>query len=122
MADAIAVLDGLADWSNWVPFSAVGTAPRVPGVYRVREGAAGPLVYIGLAGPRAGSGVPQGLRGRLMVYRSGKALTSGLGEALADRAFADPVWLRQRLEEAEAGCPLRARDWGRATIERAIRT
>lgn len=118
--DGIEALDALADWSDWMQLEAAAEhAPRVPGVYRVREGPAGPLVYVGMAGERAGSGVPKGLQGRLRVYSSGKALTSGLGEALADRAFADPAWLRARLAEAEAGHPMRARDWGRAAIERA---
>lgn len=36
-----------------------------------------------------------------------------------DRALADPVWLRERLAEAEAGQPLRAKAWGRAAFERA---
>ncbi len=36
-----------------------------------------------------------------------------------DRALADPVWLSERLAEAEAGNPLRAKAWGRAAFERA---
>ncbi len=118
-ADPIIVLDGVANWSKWMPLAAAAeSAPRLPGVYRVREGATGPLVYIGMAGERAGGTTPKGLQGRLRVYLSGKALTSGLGEALADRAFADAAWLRSRLEELEAGTPQRAREWGRATFER----
>lgn len=113
----------LASWSAWTPLlSALDLAPREPGVYQVREGATGPIVYVGSAGPRSGSDgtkTPQGIRGRLRVYTSGKALTSGLGEALADRAFADADFIRQRLSEVEAGRPMRARDWGKATIERA---
>jgi hypothetical protein len=38
-----------------------------------------------MAGERRG----QGIRGRLNVYGSGKALASGLGEAVMDRALAD---------------------------------
>lgn len=118
--DVLDLLAGLAEWSPWVPFrDALRSAPRLPGVYLAREGHAGPVVYVGMAGERAGSGKPQGLRGRLRVYASGKALTSGLGEAVADRAFADPYWLSERVDEARRGEPLRARDWGRATFERA---
>jgi hypothetical protein len=117
--DPIAVLDRVADWSEWMSLTAaVASAPRLPGVYRVREGASGRLVYIGMAGERAGGRQPKGLQGRLRVYLSGKALTSGLGEALADRAFADAAWLPGRLTELEGGRPQRARDWGRATFDR----
>jgi hypothetical protein len=84
-----------------------------------REGRDGPFVYVGMAGERAGSGRPQGLRGRLRVYGTGKALTSGLGEAVADRAFADADWLRGRLHEVEQGRPMRAKRWGKATFDRA---
>lgn len=118
--DVSDLLSGLAEWSPWTPLAdALATVPRLPGVYLAREGSAGPIVYVGMAGERAGSGKPQGLRGRLRVYASGKAMTSGLGEAVADRAFADPVWLRERLEEAQRGEPLRAKEWGRATFARA---
>lgn len=84
-------------------------APLVPGVYMAREGTAGPIVYVGMAGERAGrtgTGTPKGLRGRLGVYASGKGLASGLGEAVMDRALADPGWLRERLTEVESGEPL----------------
>lgn len=118
--DAIAALGELTSWSGWHRLiDAAISAPRLPGVYRVREGSTGPLVYIGMAGERKGGGRPMGLQGRLRVYASGKALTSGLGEALADRAFADPIWLGRRLSELEGGNPMRAREWGRATVERA---
>jgi hypothetical protein len=117
--DPIALLNRVAEWTEWMSLTAsVASAPRLPGVYRVREGSTGPLVYIGMAGERAGGRTPKGLRGRLGVYLSGKALTSGLGEALADRAFADAAWLRSRLKQLEAGRPQRAREWGRATIDR----
>lgn len=112
----ISRLDGLTAWSAWLPFAdAVAQAPTDPGVYVAREGAAGPIVYVGKAGPRNG----KGLRGRLRVYASGKAFTSGLGEAVADRALADPVWLRERLAEVEAGESQRATSWGRLAFERA---
>lgn len=113
----------LADWSEWTPLvDALEVAPREPGVYMAREGAEGPIVYVGSAGPRAGRNgdkKPQGIRGRLRVYTTGRALTSGLGEALADRALADAAFVRQRLAEVEAGNPKRARDWGRDTVTRA---
>jgi hypothetical protein len=94
-------------------------APRQPGVYLAREGIDGPIVYVGMAGKRAGGGRPQGIRGRLRVYASGKALTSGLGEAVADRAFADANWLRERVAEVERGEPMRAIAWGQAVFGRA---
>jgi hypothetical protein len=113
----------LAPWSDWTPLStARDSAPRLPGVYLIRQGSSGPVRYVGSAGPRDGKNgdkPPKGIRGRLRVYTSGKALTSGLGEALADRALADPEFLRERLAEAEAGTPLRAKDWGKATVDRA---
>lgn len=112
---ALRKLETLSDWSDWVPFAeALAIAPKVPGVYLAREGANGSLVYIGMAGERRGSG----LRGRLAVYSSGKALTSGLGEAVFDRALADPAWLRERLAEVEAGSPARAKEWGRIAFQR----
>lgn len=115
-----ASLEGLADWSPWMPLSeALATAPRVPGVYLAREGEAGPIVYVGMAGERAGGKRPQGLRGRLSVYLTGKGLASGLGEAIFDRALADPAWLGERLAEVEAGQPMRAKAWGRSAIARA---
>lgn len=123
MSDAISVLDHMATWSEWVPFGeALASAPLVPGVYLAREGTSGPIVYVGMAGERAGrtgTGKPKGLRGRLGVYVTGKGLASGLGEAVMDRALADPAWLRQRLTEAERGEPRRAKAWGRAAFDRA---
>ena len=115
-----ALVETMADWSPWVPF-AVGaaTAPRLPGVYMARQGPDGPIVYVGRAGERAGSGKPEGLWGRLGVYASGKGMVSGLGEAASDRALADPDWLRERLAEVEAGEPMRAIEWGKAAIVRA---
>ncbi|MFC9797252.1 hypothetical protein ACFVJI_32010 [Streptomyces sp. NPDC127584] len=101
----------MASWSAWVPL-ADAEVPRLPGVYLARQGAAGPVVYVGMAGERSG----QGLRGRLRRYASGKALASGLGEAVFDRALADASWLRDRLEEVEAGHPRRATDWGKAAL------
>ncbi|MFD0043260.1 hypothetical protein ACFVIZ_37085 [Streptomyces anulatus] len=64
------------------------------------------------AGARKGGG----LRGRLRRYTSGRALASGLGEGIFDRALADRVWLRERLAEVESGRPMRAVQWGRAAL------
>lgn len=109
-------LRNLASWSDWLPFvDAATSAPRLPGVYLARKGLDGPVVYVGMAGERNG----QGLRGRLSVYRSGKALTSGLGEAVFDRAIADPTWLAQQLAAVETGSPSRAKSWGRAAFQHA---
>ncbi len=46
-------------------------------------------------------------------------MISGLGEAALDRALADPVWLRERLKDVDAGAALRAKAWGAAAIVRA---
>lgn len=109
-------LDSLAQWSEWVPISeALAVAPRSAGVYLARQGQAGPIVYVGMAGERNGKGI----RGRLGVYLSGKALASGLGEAVFDRALADPQWLRDQLDRIDSGQTLRARQWGKAAFDRA---
>jgi hypothetical protein len=114
--DDLTALERLCDWSAWTPFAeAVDTAPREPGVYMAREGHSGPIVYVGMAGERRGHGI----RGRLSVYASGKALASGLGEAVADRAFSDAAWLQLRLDEVTRGEPRRALEWGRAAFQRA---
>ena len=117
-SDPVAAADAMAQWSEWVPFDQVATAPRQPGVYMARLGADGLVVYVGSAGERAGSGTPKGIQGRLGVYASGKGMVSGLGEAASDRALADPDWLRERLAEVEAGKPMRAVEWGRAAMAR----
>ncbi|MFI9585564.1 hypothetical protein ACIHCQ_27805 [Streptomyces sp. NPDC052236] len=101
----------LAQWSQWAPL-AKAEVPRMPGVYLARRGPVGPLVYVGRAGERKG----EGLHGRLRRYTSGKALASGLGEAVFDRALADPEWLRERLVEVECGRPMRATEWGKADL------
>lgn len=100
-----------ATWSEWVPLTSA-TVPQFPGVYLARRGSMGPVVYVGMAGERQG----EGLRGRLRRYSSGKALASGLGEAVFDRALADGAWLRERLAEVEMGRPMRATDWGKAAF------
>ncbi len=120
-AELPAICD-LAQWSSWVPAAtARATAPRLPGVYLAREGASGPLVYVGMAGERDGNGrhAPRGLWGRLGVYSSGKGAVSGLGEAVFDRALADSDWLAVRLEEVRAGRPKRAKDWAAQALARA---
>lgn len=88
-------------------------APRTPGVYMAKDAA--DVVYVGMAAERRG----QGIRGRLTVYRRGRAAVSGLGEAAMDRALADSRWLRHRLEQVEAGKVWRTRDWASAALERA---
>lgn len=68
----------LAAWSDWHPIAeAPYRAPRTPGVYLVRPTPGRQIVYAGMAGDRHG----RGLAGRLRIYTTGKAATSGLGEA-----------------------------------------
>ena len=108
------------EWSEWMPFfDAVEQAPRLPGVYMVRRVGAPDIVYIGSAGERSSNGrrAPKGLWGRLSVYASGKAAVSGLGEAVLDRALADPDFVRARLAEAEAGEARRTKDLARLAME-----
>jgi hypothetical protein len=113
---ADALIESLAAWSPWSPFEeAAVSAPRLPGVYLAREGAGGGLVYAGMAGERGG----QGIHGRLTVYRRGKAAVSGLGEAVLDRALADPAFVREHLEELLAGRPKRAAAWAQDALRRA---
>jgi hypothetical protein len=110
-------LDKLGEWSPWVPFDrAVDTAPREPGVYMARTGRRGAIVYIGHAGERLRS--EPGIRGRLTAYVKGN-LVRGLGGRVADRAFADPVWVRERLEEVERGSPRPVAQWGMEAFIRA---
>jgi hypothetical protein len=105
----------LATWSPWLPFDeAVGAAPREPGVYLACQ-SGGELVYVGMAGERRG----QGIRGRLTVYRRGKAAVSGLGEAALDRALADPVFVQHQLDALTAGTPKRAAIWAQEALRRA---
>lgn len=110
------IIAPLAAWSPWLPFNdAALRAPRLPGVYLAREGAGGELAYVGMAGERRG----QGLRGRLTVYRRGKAAVSGLGEAVLDRALADPAFVRAHLDELLAGRPKRAAAWAQDALRHA---
>lgn len=113
---AVEVIRDIADWSRWAPFAqARASAPRVQGVYLAREGPEGALVYVGMAGERRG----QGIHGRLTIYSRGRALASGLGEAVLDRALQDAQWLHQRLNEVEHGTIRRAKEWGVLAFERA---
>lgn len=113
---ADAAISSLAAWSPWLPFDdAAISAPRLPGVYLAQEGTDGGLVYVGMAGERRG----QGLRGRLMVYRRGKAAVSGLGEAVLDRALADPAFVQEHLEDLIAGQSKRAAAWAQDALRRA---
>ncbi|MFD8008255.1 hypothetical protein [Streptomyces mirabilis] len=105
-------IGNMAQWTNWVPLVSADP-PLLPGVYLARQRANGPVVYVGVG---AGERKAGGLRGRLRRYTSGKALASGLGEAIFDRALADPQWLRQRLAEVESGRPMRATGWGKAAL------
>lgn len=117
--DLPAPIAALADWSAWIPFTdALSSAPRSPGVYLARLGADGPIVYVGLAGERSGNGKrqAQGVRGRLKRYATGRAVTSGLGEAVCDRAFSDPAFVGDRLAEIERGEARRAAGWGQEAL------
>ena len=109
----------LAEWSPWLPFEvALDGAPREPGVYALREPLNGVVRYVGMAGERAGGGRPQGLRGRLSVYRNGKGGVSGFGEAALDRALADPDWIAQQLSALHERGPRRAQEWARDAVLR----
>jgi hypothetical protein len=114
-------LEHLAEWSEWAPFStALPYAPREPGVYLFREPATQLIRYAGMAGERSGNGNqrPQGLYGRLSVYRTGKGAVSGFGEAALDRALADPDWVAGQLERLRTVGPRRAKEWAADAIAR----
>lgn len=91
--------------------TAICSAPTAPGVHLVRV-VDGPLVYLGMAVERSG----RGLRGRLGVYRSGKAAISDLGEAALSRALADPAFVQARLDDLASGLVRTARDWAAAAL------
>lgn len=114
-------VDSLAEWSAWEPLAnAIVLAPRLPGVYMARQRPAGPIIYVGMAGERAGRDgrrAPQGIRGRLAVYASGKGAVSGLGEATFDRALADPAWIELQLARTIEDGPRRAKAWAQAALE-----
>lgn len=107
--------ESFADWMPWMPFEeACHSVPRQPGVYIARE-TAGDIVYVGMAAERSGNG----MRGRLAMYATGRAGSSGLGEGALDRALADPEWMKERLSEAESGRALRSKGLAKAAIQRA---
>lgn len=109
----------LAEWTDWMPFeAAIPSAPREPGVYLLREPVTAIIRYVGMAGERAASGRPQGLYGRLTVYRNGRGAISGFGEEALDRALADPAWLEQQLHELRTHGPKTAQDWAREAVLR----
>lgn len=117
--DAYLAVRQLSDWSPWAPFAhALAEAPRLPGVYLLRDPRDQVIRYVGMAGERTGSGRPQGLYGRLTVYRTGKGAVSGFGEAALDRALADPDWVASKLEHLRAFGPQRAKDWARDALSR----
>lgn len=112
-----AEVDMLTQWTDWVPFfEGARSIDRLPGVYCMRSGDR--IVYVGMAGERAGSGKskPSGLRGRLARYTSGKAAASGFGEAALDRALANAAFVRQQLAALEGGEPRRTTEWAKEAI------
>ncbi|BCJ65653.1 hypothetical protein GCM10009779_03040 [Polymorphospora rubra] len=50
------------------------------------------------------------------MYRRGKAAVSGLGEAVLDRALADPAFVQAHLKELLAGQPKRATVWAQDAL------
>lgn len=117
--EAYRKVEDLAEWSPWAPFAeALPHAPRLPGVYLFRERDTHRIRYVGMAGERGGGGRPQGLYGRLSVYRTGQGAVSGFGEAALDRALADPAWVEARLERLRAGRAERAKHWARDAVVR----
>lgn len=111
--DAGHITAGGVEWSAWTPLTdVVRLAPTSPGVYMARVG--GEIVYVGMAGERRG----QGVRGRLTVYARGRGAVSGLGEAVFDRALADPEWLTAKLNDLRAHGPTRAKEWAATAFER----
>lgn len=108
-------ISDLADWSEPTPLvEAANLAPTLPGVYILYCGDPSVATYVGMAGERKGAG----LRGRLRVYVSGKGAVSGFGEAAFDRALQDEVWVAERLAEAKAGTPKRAKEVAALAVTR----
>jgi hypothetical protein len=119
LRERYAEVHDLAEWSDWMPFEeAIPAAPREPGVYLLREPLTAIIRYVGMAGERAASGRPQGLYGRLTVYRNGRGAISGFGEEALDRALADPAWLEQQLHDLRHHGPKTAQDWAREAVLR----
>lgn len=116
---AYAQVEAAAVWSPWCAFaSGSSSAPRLPGVYLFREPQTQLIRYAGMAGERTGSGRPQGLLGRLAVYRTGKGAVSGFGEAALDRALGDTRWVQSQLDRLREDGPRRAKEWAADAIER----
>jgi hypothetical protein len=108
-----------AEWSHWRPFAeAIADAPRLPGVYLLREPTMQVIRYVRMAGERLGGGRAQGLRGRLAIYRSGKGAVSGFGEAALDRALGDPDWVAHQLDHLIHVGPQRAKQWAADAVAR----
>lgn len=108
-------LTDLAEWSDWVPLQEARTrAPRLPGVYVIRDANTVQPVYVGMAGERRGAGI----QGRLSVYLSGKGAVSGFGEAAFDRALADPTWIQGQLDSLTTQGPTRAKEWAARALSR----
>jgi hypothetical protein len=117
--DAYREVDGLAEWSAWAPLlDALPHAPRLPGVYLLREHDTCRIRHVGMAGERGGGGSPAGLYGRLSAYRTGHGAVSGFGEAALDRALGDAEWIEARLGEVRAGQRRRTRAWVRGAVAR----
>lgn len=114
---AYSQVDELATWSRWVPFAdAIKDAPLLPGVYLFRTPDSHQIVYVGHAGERAGGRKPEGIRGRLNIYRSGKGATSGFGEAVLDRALTDETFVSQQLADLRHGNAKRTKEWARDSL------
>jgi hypothetical protein len=110
-------VEDIAEWSTWAAFSEFAIqAPKLPGVYLFRDPRTKSLVYVGMAGERAGSGSAKGLWGRLGVYRIGKGANSGFGEAVFDRALGDPDFVARQLKRIRAGEIVRTKDWAMDAI------
>lgn len=112
-------VDGLAEWSEWMPFVAgAQLAPKLPGVYMIRLSGGRQIVYVGKAEERAGTrgDRPKGLWGRLAIYRGGKGATSGFGEAAFDRALASIEFVQERLRHVMNGEAETAKEWAKAAI------
>ncbi|WP_227467377.1 hypothetical protein [Nocardioides lijunqiniae] len=120
MLDAYLAVEDAASWSEWLAFDeAVPWAPREPGVYLLRDPASQVVVHVGMAGERAASGRPRGLRGRLATYRTGQDAVGGFVEAALDRALADPDWVARRLDDLRSHGPRRTRQWAAAAVAHA---
>ncbi|NMM83093.1 hypothetical protein B2J88_01700 [Rhodococcus sp. SRB_17] len=112
MKDYSGALDALAAWTVWLRLEDIRTqiTPGNPGVYMARYADSGHIFYVGESHRR-------GVRERLDEYRLGNDL-NGLGSVLADLAFADPGFVRERLDEIESGSPRTAVQWMKLAMTR----